>query len=168
MPFNCSKTKLPCNPKAEYSKFKFRSGKTHRLRLINAGVEAMQKFSIDGMNMTVIANDFVPIEPYETNLVSLGVGQRADVLVKANGKPTDSVWMRSDISAMCSAGNQRHAKAAIYYEKADTKKLPTTKALKYKETFCGDVSGSSHRHKQTLNLIVFRRSLLAKSTRFTL
>jgi hypothetical protein len=29
--------------------------------LINAGSEGIQRFSIDGHNMTVIANDFVPI-----------------------------------------------------------------------------------------------------------
>jgi FtsP/CotA-like multicopper oxidase with cupredoxin domain len=38
----------------------------HRLRLTNAGAEAIQKFTLDGHNMTVIANDFVPIIPYQT------------------------------------------------------------------------------------------------------
>jgi FtsP/CotA-like multicopper oxidase with cupredoxin domain len=38
----------------------------HRLRLINAGAEGIQHFSLDGHNMTVIANDFVPIIPYQT------------------------------------------------------------------------------------------------------
>lgn len=51
-------------------------------------------FSIDGYNMTVIANDFVPVQPYVTDLVTLGTGQRTDVIVKAIGKPTDSVFMR--------------------------------------------------------------------------
>jgi FtsP/CotA-like multicopper oxidase with cupredoxin domain len=39
--------------------------------LINAGAEGMQKFSIDGHNLTVIANDFVPIIPYTTQGLSL-------------------------------------------------------------------------------------------------
>jgi FtsP/CotA-like multicopper oxidase with cupredoxin domain len=51
----------PCNSNAGISKFKFTTGKTHRLRLINAGGMGLQRFSIDGHNMTVIANDFTPI-----------------------------------------------------------------------------------------------------------
>lgn len=46
--------------------FRLTPGRKHRLRLINAGTEGTQKFAIDGHNMTVIANDFVPIEPYTT------------------------------------------------------------------------------------------------------
>jgi hypothetical protein len=34
--------------------------------LINAGAEGIQKFTLDGHNMTVIVNDFVPINPYTT------------------------------------------------------------------------------------------------------
>lgn len=65
MNFDCS-TKAagdntPCTNNAGISKFKFTTGKTHRLRLINAGSEGIQRFSIDGHNLTVIANDFVPI-----------------------------------------------------------------------------------------------------------
>ena len=119
--------------------FKFQSGKTHRLRLINAGAEGIQRFTIDGYEMTVIANDFVPVKPYRTNMVTLGVGQRTDVLVKAIGKPTDAVWMRSDISN-CSLSNQPHALAAIYYEHADKTLEPTTIATTYNDTHCGNVS----------------------------
>jgi hypothetical protein len=65
MNFDCSTVAAgdttPCTDGAGISKFKFTTGKTHRLRLINAGSEGLQRFSIDGHNMTVIANDFVPI-----------------------------------------------------------------------------------------------------------
>lgn len=64
-----------CTANAGVSKFPFTSGKKHRLRLINMSAEAMQKFSIDGHKMTVIANDFVPVEPYEVSVVTLGVGR---------------------------------------------------------------------------------------------
>lgn len=33
----------------------------------------MQKFSIDGHNLTVIANDFVPIIPYTTDGMSINL-----------------------------------------------------------------------------------------------
>lgn len=75
MDYNCSLVTngTPCTNNAGLSKFEFKTGKTHRLRLINAGAEGTQKFSIDGHKMTVIANDFVPIQPYETEIVTLGV-----------------------------------------------------------------------------------------------
>jgi FtsP/CotA-like multicopper oxidase with cupredoxin domain len=65
MDFDCS-TKAAgdtttCTNNAGFSKFKFTTGKTHRLRLINAGAEGIQRFSIDGHTLTVIANDFVPL-----------------------------------------------------------------------------------------------------------
>lgn len=62
-----------CTPNAGISVFRFTAGKTHRLRLINAGAEGIQRFTIDNHTMTVIANDFVPVKPYQTNVVTLGV-----------------------------------------------------------------------------------------------
>jgi FtsP/CotA-like multicopper oxidase with cupredoxin domain len=122
-----------CTPNAGVSKFRFKSGKKYRLRLINAGVEGLQKFSIDGHKMTVIATDFVPVVPYDTSVVTLGVGQRSDVIVTATGKPTDAVWMRSALGPSafvkgCSLpdGVSPTGLAAIYYESADTKKTPKT------------------------------------------
>lgn len=73
-------------------------------------------------------------------MVTLGVGQRTDILVKAIGKPTDAVWMRSDISGNCSLSHQPHAFAAIYYESADKTQEPTTTATTYSDSFCGNVS----------------------------
>jgi FtsP/CotA-like multicopper oxidase with cupredoxin domain len=116
-----------CNSNAGLAKFRFTWGKVHRLRLINAGAEGMQRFSIDGHMMTVIANDFVPITPYTTNVVTLGAGQRTDVLVTANAIGS-SYMMRSNISTICSNTNQPAALAAIYYDNADTTKTPSSKA----------------------------------------
>lgn len=65
---------LQGTPNAGISKFKFTTGKKHRLRLINAGAEGIQRFTIDGHSMTVMANDFVPVKPYTTKVVTLGVG----------------------------------------------------------------------------------------------
>lgn len=145
MSFDCSRVSanISCVPNAGLSKFKFQKGKTHRLRLINAGAEALQRFTIDNHTMTVIANDFVPVVPYKTSMVTLGVGQRTDVLVTANGKSTDAVWMRSDISEKCSVPNQPHALAGIYYEHANTSATPKSVATPYDDSVCGNVSGSN-------------------------
>jgi FtsP/CotA-like multicopper oxidase with cupredoxin domain len=133
MNFDCTTVaasdKTSCNSNAGISQFKFTTGKTHRLRLINAGAEGLQRFSIDGHTLTVIANDFVPIKPYTTKVVTLGIGQRSDILVTADaGKSNTAYWMRSNISSICSVSTQHNALAAIYYDKADTTKSPTSTA----------------------------------------
>ncbi|RDA95393.1 hypothetical protein CP533_3462 [Ophiocordyceps camponoti-saundersi (nom. inval.)] len=125
--FDCSTVAAgdttPCISDAGVARFKFQRGKTHRLRLVNAGAEALFRFSIDGHNMTVIANDFVPVEPYVTNVVTLGVGQRTDVLVKADGN-LDAYWMRANVSIPCSLAAVTQGLAAIYYDNANQTKTP--------------------------------------------
>lgn len=169
MNFDCSKVAAgrTCTPNAGVSKFTFHKGKTHRLRLINASAQALQRFTIDNHTMTVIANDFVPVVPYETNMVTLGIGQRTDVLVKANGESTDAVWMRSDISTKCSVANQPHALAAIYYEKADTHAAPKSTATPYSDEVCGNVSVllSKFRPSSDFSRILLRKPFLTFHTR---
>ncbi|KAH8791165.1 Cupredoxin [Hyaloscypha finlandica] len=118
--FDCSKVaagdNTPCESNAGISSFKFTPGKTHLLRLINAGSEGMQKFSLDDHNMTVIANDFVPIIPYTTQVVSLGIAQRTDVLIYAPANASGSYTMRSSIAVYpCSFAHQPDATAIVYY-----------------------------------------------------
>ncbi|KAL6709371.1 hypothetical protein ACN47E_001778 [Coniothyrium glycines] len=130
MNYPCSNTTLPCTPNAGVSKFQFESGKKHLLRLINAGAEGNQKFSIDGHQLKVIAVDYIPVEPYMTNVVTLGIGQRTDVIVEAIGKPTDAFWMRSQLAqgfrCTLTDGISPNALAAVYYEDADTDSIPGT------------------------------------------
>lgn len=126
-----------CVDNAEISKFQFQSGKTHRLRLINHGADGTHKFSIDGHTMKVIALDYVPVVPYETGLVTLGVGQRVDVLVTANNNTAGAYYMRTSApgGAACGGSTSPQALAAIYYEGADTSVLPTTSSA-YNSTDC--------------------------------
>ncbi|PHH77561.1 hypothetical protein CDD80_493 [Ophiocordyceps camponoti-rufipedis] len=116
--FDCtllgSNNRLPCNLNAGPAVFEFERGKTYRLRIINAGAEGEQRFSIDGHSLLVIANDFVPVRPYEAKVLTLGIGQRQDVIVKADG-PLNSYWMRSNISEVCSLTAQPYARAIINY-----------------------------------------------------
>ncbi|KAI1738146.1 multicopper oxidase-domain-containing protein [Xylaria scruposa] len=129
MNFDCSTVDAgdttKCTNDAELSKFKFQSGKAHRLRFINSGAEGVQRISIDEHTMTVIANDFVEMEPYDTQVVTLGIGQRVDVIVKANNESTGAYWLRSNLTS-CSNAKQPFALAAIYYDKADTQANPTS------------------------------------------
>ena len=131
MNFDCSTVaagdKTKCTNGAGISKFRFQTGKTHRLRLINSGSDGVQRFTIDEHTMTVIALDFDPVKPYNTTVVTLGVGQRADVLVTANaGSNKSAYWMRSNNT--CTLHRQPNAVAAVYYDKADTSRPPTSQA----------------------------------------
>jgi len=125
--FDCSTITdgTPCTPNAPLAEFKFEPGKIHRLRLINAGSEGIQKFSIDGHELLVIANDFTEVVPYSTKIVTLAIGQRTDVIVQglANGK--GSYWMRSTMTS-CAATTQPLAKAIVHYDESGFK--PNTTA----------------------------------------
>ncbi|KAI2628639.1 putative multicopper oxidase [Hypoxylon sp. NC1633] len=126
---------------APLASFNFTSGKTHRLRLINTSAFAVQKISIDGYTMIIMANDLVPIQPYETDVITLAAGQRSDVLVHATGSPTDSTWLRAYKPPDCSPGKEGSyiATAAIFYENADRTRMPTTQpgANAYNK-YCGN------------------------------
>jgi len=130
MQYPCANTTRQCTPNAGISKFQFQSGKKHLLRLVNTGADAMQKFTIDGHSFTVIANDMVPCMPYETDVITLGVGQRADAIVQALDDAEGAFWMRSstgtDGALSCSSmdGISPDALAAVYYESADETAAP--------------------------------------------
>ncbi|KAK4945743.1 hypothetical protein LTR10_015091 [Elasticomyces elasticus] len=136
--FDCTTTTLNCTPNAGLSKFQFTSGQSYRLRLINAGAEGIQRFSIDEHVLQVIAYDFVPIYPYTTKVVTLGIGQRADVIVHANGSNADTFWMRTTISSTCSVTNQPNGLAIIYYQNANTNATPNSTAWPINDSKCAN------------------------------
>ncbi|KAL8646364.1 MAG: hypothetical protein Q9226_006890 [Calogaya cf. arnoldii] len=93
--------------------------------------------------MKVIAQDYVPVRPFDTKVVTLGIGQRTDVIVKANLPSDSAVFMRSEVSRRCSTANQPLALGAIYYEKADRTKTPKSNPQVIDDSKCGNVSNIS-------------------------
>jgi FtsP/CotA-like multicopper oxidase with cupredoxin domain len=84
----------------------FVAGTSYRLRLVNVAIDTHFKFSIDNHTMTVISSDFVPIVPYTTNIINIGMGQRYDVIVTANQAATATdFWMRAIPQTACSRSN---------------------------------------------------------------
>lgn len=87
----------------------FQQGVTYLLRLINGAADTTFVFSIDNHNMTVISTDFVAIEHYETDHVVVGIGQRYNVLVKAQPYPpiaaNGNYWIRTKPASDCSGKN---------------------------------------------------------------
>ncbi|KAI0431198.1 multicopper oxidase [Xylaria sp. FL1042] len=80
----------------------FETGKSYRLRIVNTAIDTMFRFSIDNHTLTVISSDLVPIVPYETDTINIAIGQRYDVVVKADQDP-GSYWMRAVPQLTCSA-----------------------------------------------------------------
>lgn len=61
----------------------FTSGSSYLLRLVNGAIDTHFKFSIDNHTLTVIAADFVPITPYTTTMVSIGMGKLSLIISDA-------------------------------------------------------------------------------------
>lgn len=91
----------------------------------------------------VIASDFVPIVPYTTSSISIGMGQRYDVIVTANQASIASdFWLRAIPDTFCSTNyNPDLIKGIIHYD--DSTATPTTTAYTITENDClGEPSAS--------------------------
>lgn len=96
------------------------SGTSYRLRIINTAADSNFKFTIDNHTMQVIAADFVPIVPYSTDIVSISMGQRYDVIFTANAT-ADNYWMRAIIQTTCSDNaNPDNVKGILRYDSTST------------------------------------------------
>ena len=109
----------------------FQPGKTHLIRVVNTAIQSTFKFHIDGHKFTVISADFVPIVPYETDILNVNIGQRYNILVKADQKP-GNYWMRSDNQQACAQlHNSRDIKGIVHYNGFTG--TPNTISRKYKD-----------------------------------
>ncbi|KAJ5777184.1 hypothetical protein N7520_000430 [Penicillium odoratum] len=115
----------------------FTEGTSYRLRLVNAACDTHFKFMIDNHTMTVIANDLVPITPYETNVLNIGMGQRYDVIVTANqASVAKNFWLRAIPQTACSENlSPQNIKGIVYY--GDSPSTPTTTEYDYTDS-CDD------------------------------
>jgi FtsP/CotA-like multicopper oxidase with cupredoxin domain len=107
-----------------------KKGSTYRFRLVNAAIQSTFKFYIDGHKLTVISADFVPIVPYQTEVVSISNGQRYDVLVTFD-QAVSNYWMRSDNAQECATTIAwNNIKGIIRYDGAG-QFVPTSTAWNY-------------------------------------
>ncbi|KAK7754407.1 hypothetical protein SLS62_003700 [Diatrype stigma] len=116
------------------------SGTSYRLRLVNGAIDSHFKFMIDNHTMQVIASDLVPIQPYTTNILNIGIGQRYDVIVTADqAAVATDFWMRAIPQSSCSSVDEDQSsdiKAIVTY--ADTATEPTTDGWTYPLDECVD------------------------------
>lgn len=118
-------------------------GTTYRMRLVNAAVDTHWKFSIDNHTIGVMAMDLVPLEPYNTTTLSIGMGQRYDIIIYTEGM-TDiatDFWMRAIPQTACSDNdNADNIKGIISY--GTTVSTPSTTAYDYTDS-CDDEDAST-------------------------
>ncbi|RYP82667.1 hypothetical protein DL769_001574 [Monosporascus sp. CRB-8-3] len=89
---NNNNTTTTCTDNAGLSKFRFQSSNRHRLRFVNSGSKDVQRVSLDGHAVTVMAQDFVEAEPYEA---------RVDPVVRVQDSTTKprAFWLRANMTS---------------------------------------------------------------------
>ncbi|KZZ93711.1 laccase Lcc4 [Moelleriella libera RCEF 2490] len=136
----------------------FEEKKSHRIRLVNGAIDTHFKFSIDNHTMTVIASDLVPIKPYNTTVLNIGMGQRYDIIVTADqAAVAKDFWMRAIPQSSCSdvAGSD-NIRGIVHYGK--TPGTPNTIGYSYNDD-CGD---------ETNNLVPFVSKAASSASETTL
>ncbi|OQV04908.1 hypothetical protein CLAIMM_09722 [Cladophialophora immunda] len=106
--------------KPKFHEVFFQKGVKYLMRLINGAADTTFVFSIDDHKFWVISTDFVAIEPYYTDHVVVGIGQRYNIIVDANpeGYTSDhSYWIRTTPATNCmpwTVGRIRHHVDPLY------------------------------------------------------
>lgn len=122
------------------ARYRVSTGRSYRMRFVNTGAAGAQKIFVDNHKMTVISKDFVPVVPYTTDVITLGVGQRTDVILHANGAPRDAVYVRGQIDVPCTNGSavNSEARAIIQYQAASPNAMPRSSPIPWKPNGCQD------------------------------
>ncbi|KAI7516240.1 hypothetical protein KC331_g22151, partial [Hortaea werneckii] len=110
-------TNKNANGGGQYNKVTMQKGKKYRLRLINTSVDNYIRVSLDGHNMTVMTTDFIPVKPFDVQTMLIGIGQRYDVVIKAN-QASGNYWFRANVASDCLSANNFYGRAIWSYSDA--------------------------------------------------
>ncbi|OAA65258.1 Cupredoxin [Niveomyces insectorum RCEF 264] len=120
-----------------YHTLSFTPGKAHLLRLVNPSVENTFTVSLVGHTMTVVATDFVPVAPTDVTSLYLAVGQRYDVVVRAD-QPVGSYWLNVTMPrGPCGLSNNPHPAAIVSYS-GSPQATPTAAGTAPPDASCAD------------------------------
>lgn len=115
----------------------FEAGRRYLLRLVNVATDGHFQFSIDGHNLTIIANDLVPIVPYEADSVQISIGQRYDVIVEANAASGD-YWLRAGWNDACATNANPNEMTGIVRYDSSSSADPTSTSEVTTPASCDD------------------------------
>lgn len=116
-PFYLVNGRTPENPET----FEVQRGDRFRLRLINPASETSFRFALAGHELTVTHADGLPVEPVKVEAVSVGMGERYDVLVEANNP---GVWQ----AAASAEDKSGMARAVLRYAESGASSAPPADA----------------------------------------
>ena len=136
---------------------KGKRNKQYLLRIINASFGSSFIFSIDNHMLKVVETDFVPIMPYTTKSLFVGIGQRYNIIVEANptGPMPDvddgNYWIRTNLSTCFSdpttiPGDAHYEETGILRYNPSSKANPSSHAWSDIETDCLDQTRSDFPH----------------------
>lgn len=112
------------------------AGESYRIRLVNGAIDTHWKFMIDDHELQVIAMDLVPIVPYTTTTVSIGMGQRYDIIVTAT-QSSGNFWLRAIPQTSCSDNeNTNNIMGMFMYDSTNTTE-PNSSAYSFTDS-CED------------------------------
>jgi len=119
---------FPDLSKGKHALWSVQPGKKHLFRFINSASQNMWAVHLDDHQFTVIASDYVPIEPYTTEWLYIGIGQRYDVIVEMD-QATSGYFLRAVNQGGCPSGSANtgfgQANGIVLYDGADAV-LPTS------------------------------------------
>ncbi|KAJ5142146.1 CAZyme family AA1 [Penicillium atrosanguineum] len=121
---------------------KMNQGTSYRLRLVNAAIDTHWSFMIDNHSLTVIAMDLVPIKPFTTDILRIGMGQRYDIIVEANqASIAENFWIRAIPGASCALNYEAtNIEGILYYGSAPQTPNTVGYTLTSSDTDCLDMS----------------------------
>ncbi|KAK2749597.1 hypothetical protein FQN57_005819 [Myotisia sp. PD_48] len=104
-------------------------GKKYLLRLINTSTDAAIVVSFDNHRFTVVGADLVPIKPYETDHILVGIGQRYHIILNAlpDAQDGDAFWIRMRTPTGCGRWENRRVpseKMGLLYYGTETDQIP--------------------------------------------
>lgn len=67
-----------------HSEILVEKGKTYLFRIINSGSLLYHTLCFEGHNVTVVAADAMPIQPFSVECIDINIGQRYDIILTAN------------------------------------------------------------------------------------
>ncbi|KAI4761530.1 putative multicopper oxidase, type 1 [Aureobasidium sp. EXF-3400] len=104
----------------KYQSVALTKGKKHRLRLINTSVDTHMMVKLDDHPFTVIAADFIPVNPVlPGEWLLVAIGQRYDVVIEAN-QTSGNYWFRAEAANACGSASRGNGRAIFRYDASDT------------------------------------------------
>ena len=108
-----------CTGKQPRAVFNFTDGEVYKMSIVNTATATHFTFWIDGHNFSVVSTDFVPIKPYNTDTINVAIGQRYDIIVKANASMIhgSNFWIHA---RDCTNNTQYSPLGIIRYDSSST------------------------------------------------